>query len=160
VLGSGYAPTGLIFGDTQLTVAASSRVLFGGFVIEAGELVVAPFSRDGSSLAATSSLRLGWSGQRWSLLVGAIGQWVQNAVPRWQWMQSARGSPKLGPIGSTLGVFDLLGLLPAHLPLRRLRRRAGHVVYQQLPGRVHLRRESRVPGQRLERLGPGHLAHR
>jgi len=40
-------------------------------VIEAGELVVAPFSRDGSSLAATSSLRL--------------------------------------------GVFDLLGFVPAHL---------------------------------------------
>jgi hypothetical protein len=113
--GSGYSQLGTRLGDANLAPSVTGRVLFSGFTLEGGALVVAPLGRDGSSLAVTGTARVGWTGRRFSVLAGALGQWGQASTPAWQWLPTLRASVDLGPFGLTLGVFDFLGLVPAHL---------------------------------------------
>jgi hypothetical protein len=115
VFGSGYSQPGVRLGDANLSPTVTGRVLFSGVTLEGGVLVVAPLTRDGSALAVTGSARVGWTGQRFTVLAGVLGQWGQGANPAWQWLPTVRASVDFGPFGLTLGVFDLLGLVPAHL---------------------------------------------
>lgn len=115
MLGTGYAAVGTRLGDAQLAPRVGGRVLWGGLVFEGGVLLVAPVTRDGAGLAVTAGLSLGWSGQRFCVVVGALGQWADGGKPVLQWLPTLRGSVDFGPFGLTLGVFDHLGLVPAHL---------------------------------------------
>ncbi len=115
VFGSGYSQLGTRLGDANVSPTVTGRVLFSGFTLEGGVLVVAPLVRDGSALAVTGAARVGWTGQRFTVLAGALGQWGQAASPAWQWLPTVRASVDFGPFGLTLGIFDLLGLVPAHL---------------------------------------------
>lgn len=115
VLGSGYSQGAVRLGDAHLAPTVSGRVLFGGFTVEAGALVVAPLSAGTTATSVTGALGLGWTGRRWNLLLGGALQWTADATPALQFLPQLRASYDFGHVGATLGVFDQLGLVPAHL---------------------------------------------
>jgi hypothetical protein len=84
-------------------------------VFEGGVLLVAPVTRDGAGLSVTAGLAVGWSSRRFALVLGALGQWADGGKPLVQWLPTVRASVDCGPFGVTVGVFDHLGLVPAHL---------------------------------------------
>jgi hypothetical protein len=116
LLGSGYAFTGGRLGEAQLAPVVTARGLLGGATLEGGLLLVVPTAGT-TGVSFTASARLGWTGQRWSLLVGGLVQWAADARPALQWLPTLRGSVDFGEFGLTLGVFDSLGLIPAHLSI-------------------------------------------
>lgn len=114
VLGTSYTFTGGRLGETQLTPVVTARGLLGGATLEGGVLLVLPTAGT-TGVSFTAAARLGWTGQRWSLLLGALMQWTADARPALQFLPTLRGSVDFGSFGLTLGVFDSLGLIPAHL---------------------------------------------
>lgn len=115
LLGSGYSVYGARWGDLHVAPEVTARYLFGGFTTSAGVLLVAPTSRDTTGLSFTAGLDVGWTGQRWNVSAGALMQWANLAKPSIQWLPQLRVAYDFGPFGATLGVFDHLGLVPAHL---------------------------------------------
>ncbi len=115
VLGSGYSQLGVRLADAQLTPTVTARWLFWGVTVDGGLLLVAPLTRDGAALALTGGLRVGYTGQRFSVVGGALAQWASDGHPAVQWLPTLRASVDFGPFGLTLGILDELGLLPAHL---------------------------------------------
>lgn len=115
LLGTGYTVAGSRLGDAHATASLEARFLISGFTIEAGVLGVLPFSFETTGANATGALAIGWSGETWSLTVGAVVQRAALATPALQWLPQVRASKYFGDVGLTLGVFDHLGLVPAHL---------------------------------------------
>lgn len=114
VLGTSYSFTGGRLGETQVAPTVTARGLLGGATLEGGVLWVIPTAGT-TSTSLTAAARLGWTGRRWSVLAGVLLQWAAGATPALQWLPTLRGSVDFGPFGLTLGVFDSLGLVPAHL---------------------------------------------
>ena len=115
VLGSGYAVHGARWGDALFTPTLTGRGVFGGFVVDGGLLVATPLAPGGTSFSTSVGLRVGWSGQRWALVGGAVLQWAHDGRPALQLVPTLRGSVDLGAMGLTLGVLDDQGMVPAHL---------------------------------------------
>ncbi len=115
VLGSSYTVTGTRLGEGLLISTLSARGVFGGFVIEGGAMVAAPLERGGSLLTLTGAARVGYSGERWSIVAGVVAQLAPEAQPTLQLLPTFRGQVSFGRAGLSLGVFDHLGLVPAHL---------------------------------------------
>ena len=114
LLGSGYAFTGGRLGEAQLAPVVTARHLLGGFTVEGGVLLVIPTAGT-TGVSFTGAARLGWTGLHWSVLAGALVQWTHDATPALQLLPTLRASADFGPFGLSLGVFDHLGLVPAHL---------------------------------------------
>lgn len=115
LLGNGYSTRGTRWGDLHVAPQVTARYLLGGLTSEAGVLLVVPTSRETTGLSFTASLLVGWTGERWHLSGGALMQWVDLAQPAIQWLPQVRASYDFGPFGATFGLFDQLGLVPAHL---------------------------------------------
>lgn len=115
LLGSAYASPAARWGDLHLAPVVTGRVLLGGFTTEAGVLLAVPFEAATTGTALTAGLAVGWSGERWSLTAGALLQWADAARPAVQVLPQLRAAYDFGPVGLSLGVFDQLGLIPAHL---------------------------------------------
>jgi hypothetical protein len=116
LLGSGYtAVGGTAVADPQLTVGVGYRMVWSGPTADLGVLVALPLTPDGTSLALTGALRVGWTGQRWSVLGGVLVQWAQDPKAPLSFLPTLHAAVDLGPCGLSAGVLDLLGLVPAHL---------------------------------------------
>lgn len=126
LLGSSYAQPGFRLGDAHVLPVVTARYLLGGFTAEAGVLLAAPVTRDGTAYSFTGSLRVGWTWRKWSVVAGALMQWADGAqqpdvhsVPTGaallQWLPTLRVSGDFGRFGMSFGVLDHLGLVPAHL---------------------------------------------
>lgn len=115
VLGTGYSQGSVRFGDAHLAPVVTGRYLFGGFTVEAGVLLAAPLAASTTASSVTGSLGLGWTGKKWNLTLGAALQWTAQTAPALQLVPQLRVSYDFGRVGATLGVFDQLGLVPAHL---------------------------------------------
>jgi len=115
LLGAGYTGQGPRWGDLHVAPVVTGRYLIGGFTTEAGVLLVVPTSRETTGLSFTAGLTVGWTGRRWSLAAGALMQWSSLARPAIEWLPQLRLSYDFGLFGATFGLFDQLGLVPAHL---------------------------------------------
>ncbi|MBL8920235.1 MAG: hypothetical protein JNJ54_15320 [Myxococcaceae bacterium] len=115
VLGSAYTVTGARLGEAALMPTLSARGVLAGFVVEGGAFVSSSLVRGGTVFSLTGAARVGYSGQRWAVVAGVITQVAPEAQPSVQVLPSVRASVSFGAAGLTLGVFDHLGLVPAHL---------------------------------------------
>lgn len=115
VLGSSYTVFGSRLGDAAFTPMLTARGVFSGFVVDGGVLVTAPLSRGGTLFSLTGTARVGWSGERWSLVGGLVAQLASEATPSTQFLPSLRAQLSFGKAGLALGVFDVVGQVPLHL---------------------------------------------
>jgi hypothetical protein len=115
VLGTSYTVFGARLGDAGLLPTVTARGSFGGFVIEGGAYVSTPLVRGGTLLTVTGGARVGFSGERWAVVAGVVAQVAPEATPALQLLPSLRAQLSFGQAGLSLGVFDHLGLVPAHL---------------------------------------------
>ncbi len=115
VLGSSYTVFGSRLGDTAFAPMLTARGVFSGFVVDGGVLVAAPLSRGGTLFSLTGTARVGWSGERWSIVGGLVAQLASEATPSTQLLPSLRAQLSFGKAGLTLGVFDVVGQVPLHL---------------------------------------------
>jgi hypothetical protein len=114
-LGTSYTAFGARLGEGALVPTVTARGVFGGFVIEGGAYVSTPLLRGGTLLTVTGAARAGFSGERWAVLAGVVAQLAPEATPSLQLLPSMRAQVSFGQTGLSLGVFDHLGLVPAHL---------------------------------------------
>ena len=115
VLATSYTVFGARLGEAGLLPTVTARGVFGGFVIEGGAYVASALMRGGTLLTVTGGARVGFSGQRWAVLAGVVAQAAPEATPALQVLPSLRAQVSFGQAGLSLGVFDHLGLVPAHL---------------------------------------------
>lgn len=115
VLGNAYTVTGTRLGEALLVPTLSARGVFAGFVVEGGAFVSSSLVRGGALFSVTGSARVGFSGERWSLVGGLVAQVAPEAQPALQLLPSLRAQLSFGRAGLSLGVFDHLGLVPVHL---------------------------------------------
>ncbi len=116
-LGLGYTHAGGRWGDGFFAAGLSGRTLFGGFVVD-GELFTAtPTRAEGAGFTGTAGLRLGWSGERWAVLAGALVQWTPGAQPAVQLWPTLHARYSFGAVGLSTGLFEEHGLALAHLTL-------------------------------------------
>src|SRR6185503_245111 len=59
--------------------------------------------------------RVGWTGHRFELLLGAALQFLPGAPTVLQWVPSARFARRFGAFGLSAGLFDGVGQAPLHL---------------------------------------------
>ncbi len=115
VLGASYTAVGARLGDAFVMPTLTARGVFGGFVVEAGVSGTSPVTPARASFGVNGLARIGWSGARWSVVGGVFGQFAPEAKPTTLLLPSLRGEVSFGTVGLSLGVFDHLGLVPAHL---------------------------------------------
>ncbi|ATB29228.1 hypothetical protein [Melittangium boletus] len=115
VLSSGLAGEGSAWADTFAAQALSGHVLLGGLTLEGGLLSLLPVSPGGAGASLTLTARVGYTGERWSLVAGPVLGLGYTARPRLQVLPSLRLLRHVGPVTLHAGLLDLHGLVPAHL---------------------------------------------
>ncbi len=117
-LGASYTTLGSRVGDTLLTPTLAGRAVVNGFTVDGGLYLAAPLEAGGLATSYSWAVRLGWTGRRWSAVAGATMTYTPGARPAVSMLPSLLGQYDFGPLGLALGVFDQLGLVPAHLSAR------------------------------------------
>jgi hypothetical protein len=114
--GAGYTFAGGRWGDTLAMPYALGRGMLGPVVAEVELLVAQPLGADGATTSLGVIPRLGFSGESWSVLVGASLQVAPSSVTVLQTLPSLRVRKNFSDaFGLSLGLFDLHGLAPLHL---------------------------------------------
>jgi hypothetical protein len=123
LLGSGYAVVAQRWGDTVITPALTGRFQKWGLVGEVGAMFFAPVTQQGAGWSVVAQLRVGYSGVRWSVLLGATGQFANLGRPQLQLLPSLRAQWEFHQnFGMTVGVLEQFAMVPAHLSLNLYRR--------------------------------------
>lgn len=115
VLGIGYTATDGRWGDLFIAPDLAGRVLFGGVVLDGDLLLAAPTANNGARFGGTLTARVGWSGERWDILVGPVLSYAPSTTPALQILPSVKGQVSFGNWGLSAGIFDQHGLAIAHL---------------------------------------------
>lgn len=111
----GYGFEGGRWEDAYLANATSARYLLGGFTLDGGLFSLLPLERGGPGASTTVTARLGYTGERWSVVAGPVIGLGYTARPLLQILPSVKGLYRAGPVDVEAGVFDLHGQVPAHL---------------------------------------------
>ena len=123
----GLVRTGLLaadsaWSDTFAVQALSGHVLLGGgFTLEGDALALQPFPIQlfprpgGAGASVTVGVRVGYTGERWSLVGGPLVGFAPGARPRLQVLPTLRALRHVGPVILHAGLLDVHGLVPAHL---------------------------------------------
>ncbi len=123
LLGSGYAVVAQRWGDTALTPTITGRFQKWGLVGEVGAMFFAPVTQQGAGWSMVAQLRVGYAGTRWSVLVGATGQFANLGRPQLQLLPSLRAQWEFHQnFGMTVGVLEQFAMVPAHLSFNLYRR--------------------------------------
>jgi hypothetical protein len=115
LLSGGYSFEGGSWDDLYAASFTGGHYLFEGFTVEAGLLSLTPLERGGPGLSASLSVRLGYTGERWSVLAGPVLQASYPSTPIVTVLPSVRGLYRVGEVTLNAGVLDLVGMVPAHL---------------------------------------------
>jgi hypothetical protein len=115
VLSGGYSFEGGSFTDAFLAKGTGGHYLFGGFTAEAGVFSLWPLRGNGPGHSLAASARLGYSGERWSLVAGPVLQATYPSSPIVQVLPSARALYRVGPVTLNAGLLDMHGMVPAHV---------------------------------------------
>lgn len=113
VLGASYVHHGGRFGELFVGPAVEGRWVGRGPTADGSFLLTIPSSP--RALGLTAAVRLGWTGERFSVVAGPSLQLTPGAVPAMQVLPSVAGSYSFGRWGLGAGVFDLHALAPARL---------------------------------------------
>ncbi len=124
--GSAYLAGDTRFGDSLFTAFASGRGHLGPGAAELTVLATTPLTGNTAS-SVTFAPRVGWTGQSWSVLLGAAIQLSPSTPAPVQALPSLRVDKQLDQVALALGVFDFGGLLPAHLSVSTDRFSFGYV---------------------------------
>jgi hypothetical protein len=114
VLTGGYSHTGGLHGDAFLVNGTGGHYLFGGLTGEVTLLSLMPLRGGGPGTSSSLGLRLGYTGERWSVVAGPVFQATYPASPILQVLPSARGLYRLGVVTLDAGLLDRNGMVPAH----------------------------------------------
>ncbi|MHB8872854.1 MAG: hypothetical protein ACYC8T_04140 [Myxococcaceae bacterium] len=118
VIGQGYTFNGGRFGDLLVGGIVEGRLVWGsGFTVDGSLLVPVPTAGDGASGGFGVLARIGWTGERWSVVSGPSFQFVGRARPDGQWLPSLRATYLFSGWGLSAGLFDFYATVPAHLTL-------------------------------------------
>ncbi len=115
VLSSGLTDVGPGWADTFAAQALSGHVLLGGLTLEADVLSLLPVRAGGAGASLSLIPRVGYTGERWSLVAGPVLGLGYTARPRLQVLPSLRVLRHVGPVTVHAGLLDFHGLVPAHL---------------------------------------------
>lgn len=115
LLTGGYSFQGGRWEDAYVANTMSARFLLDGFTLDGGLFTLLPLERGGPGASTALTARLGYTGERWSVVGGAVVGLGFSAQPRLQLLPSAKGLYRFGPVALEAGLFDLHGQVPAHL---------------------------------------------
>lgn len=117
VSGQGYTYSGGRQGDLFVDRLVEARLVLGGFTYDTSASFPMETRPGGASTGVNAVARIGWTGERWSVVGGASLQFVPRAEPSRQWLPSLRASYSFGGWGLSAGLFDHYATAPAHLTL-------------------------------------------
>lgn len=115
LLTGGYAYPGGSWDDLFAASLTRGHYLFNGLTGEAGVLSLTPLERGGPGLSMALSLRLGYTGERWSVLAGPVLQASYPSTPILTVLPSVRGLYQVGEVTLDAGLLDMVGMVPAHV---------------------------------------------
>lgn len=115
LLAGGYSFPGGSWEDLFVSSVTRGHYLFNGLTAEAGMLSLTPLESGGPRPSTSLSLRLGYTGERWSVLAGAVLQATYPSTPILTVLPSVRGLYQVGKVTLDAGLVDLVGLVPAHV---------------------------------------------
>lgn len=115
LLRGGYSFSGAGWDDVYAASLTGGHYLFDGFTVEAALLSLTPLERGGPGPSANLSVRLGYTGERWSVLAGPVMQAAYPSTPILTFLPSVRGLYRLGTVALDAGVLDMAGMVPAHV---------------------------------------------
>jgi hypothetical protein len=115
LLTGGYSYSGGSWDDLYAASVTRAHYLFNGFTAEAGMLSLTPLEGGGPRPSTTVSVRLGYTGVRWSVLAGPLLQATYPSTPILTVLPSVRGLYQWGKVTVDAGLLDLVGLVPAHV---------------------------------------------
>jgi hypothetical protein len=115
LLRGGYSFPGGGWDDLYAASFTGGHYLFNGFTVEAGILSLTPLERGGPSLSTNLTVRLGYTGERWSVLAGPVLQATYPSTPILTFLPSVRGLYRLGAVTLDAGLLDMVGMVPAHV---------------------------------------------
>ncbi|MCP3139918.1 hypothetical protein [Pyxidicoccus xibeiensis] len=101
--------------DTYLANSTAARYLLGGFTLDGGLLSLLPLGDAGPGASTSLTARLGYTGERWSVVGGAVLRVGYTGEPLLRLRPSVKGLYRLGPVALEAGVLDAHGQVPAHL---------------------------------------------
>ena len=114
-LSSGYLHGGGAWMDTFAAQAASGHLLLGGLTLDGSILSLVPLQRGGAGASLTLTTRVGYTGERWSLVGGPVLGIAWSARPVVQVLPSVKALYRVGPVDLHAGLLDLHGLIPSHV---------------------------------------------
>jgi hypothetical protein len=114
-LSGGFTHGGGAWMDSFAAQAASGHRLLGGLTLDGGVLSLLPLQPGGAGASLTLTARVGYTGERWSLVGGPVLGLAYAARPALQVLPSLKALYRVGPVDLHAGLLDLHGLVPAHL---------------------------------------------
>jgi len=117
--GAGFATSGGRFGEVVTGRLLYGRLVLRGPTVELRARLDLPWDAASRTQSGVGELRLGWTGERWSVIGGVVVHHGFYAQPPFQILPSARAQVKVGEVTLVAGVFDYLGFAPAHLSVER-----------------------------------------
>ncbi|MDC0712706.1 hypothetical protein POL68_29865 [Stigmatella sp. ncwal1] len=117
LLTGGYSFEGGGWNDVFLASGGGALYLFGGLTVEGSVLSLLPLERGGPGASISLAARVGYTGQRWSVVAGPVIQGAYPANPILQVLPSVRGLYDVGPVRLDAGLLDWNGMVPAHVGL-------------------------------------------
>jgi hypothetical protein len=116
-LGVGYSHGTGRWGDGFVAAGVKARGRLGGLLLE-GELFTATPTRPGGiDFSGWVTARAGWTGERWTVLAGALAQWSPGALPAVQLLPSLHARFRFSTVTLATGLFEDHGCAIAHLTL-------------------------------------------
>lgn len=115
LLQGGYSFAGGGWDDLYVASFTGGHYLFEGITVEASLLSLTPLERGGPGPSISLSARLGYTGERWSVLAGPVLQAAYPSTPILTFLPSVRGLYRLDTVTLDAGLLDMAGMVPAHV---------------------------------------------
>lgn len=115
ILVGGYSHSGGSWDDAYAASLSAGHYLFKGFTVQAGLLSLTPLEGGGPKASVSLSVRLGFTGERWSVVAGPVIQATYPSTPLVTLLPSVKGLYRLGAVTLDAGLLDKVGMVPAHV---------------------------------------------
>ncbi|MFL5321324.1 MAG: hypothetical protein ACJ790_16815 [Myxococcaceae bacterium] len=115
-VGAGYTVRGGMNGDFTLGPDVRAQLLFSGVTVDSAFLLSVPTDALGVATSSTLTLRLGYTAERFQILLGAVAQYAQEAQPALQLLPSVRAEAEFTKrLRFSASLFGHHGLAPVEL---------------------------------------------
>lgn len=115
LLVGGYSYSGGRWADAYATSLTGGHYLFNGLTVQAALLSLTPLEGGGPKPSMSLSVRLGFTGERWSVVAGPVIQATYPSSPVLTVLPSVKGLYRLGAVTLDAGLLDKAGMVPAHV---------------------------------------------